>query len=369
YLLVLSRWFGWLKAQGINEAIIDEAGQVFKKTKSNDGLSIKPESLKLIAEYIDEINAYKKKSASIKYYLKQFFGYMGENSLELNKIRPVDVYNFQSSLMSEVKCGKSRFSTSSVRKVINAANNFFKYLKKKSIVYSNPFYAVRLVKQAKSLPRNILKENEMSMLLGELSSFMKCSNLNEQKALYKAHVIAEVLYSTGARIGEALRMKVSDIDLSRGVVKIKDTKANYERFGILNEYAVNVLRIYIENLRQDLKHENNCNDNELLFYSGVKLDSWFNKTVGKVSLKLALGGFKSHNIRHAVGFHLLRSGCDIRFIQEILGHKKLSSTQIYTKVDKEDLRGVLDKFHPRQVEALNQGESDEELKNALALIS
>ena len=74
---------------------------------------------------------------------------------------------------------------------------------------------------------------------------------------------------------------------------------------------------------------------------------WLNTFLNKESERLGFGKFSSHNFRHAVGYHLLKNGCDIRHIQSILGHKKLSSTQIYTKVDKEDLRGVIDKYHPR----------------------
>ena len=73
-----------------------------------------------------------------------------------------------------------------------------------------------------------------------------------------------------------------------------------------------------------------------------------NNFLNKESEKLGLGHFSSHNFRHALGYHLLRSGCDIRYIQGILGHKELNTTQIYTKVDKDDLKEVLEQYHPRQ---------------------
>jgi site-specific recombinase XerD len=60
------------------------------------------------------------------------------------------------------------------------------------------------------------------------------------------------------------------------------------------------------------------------------------------------GEYTTHFFRHSVGYHLLKAGCDIRYIQEILGHERLRSTEVYTKVDKEDLLGVIDKYHPRQ---------------------
>ena len=64
----------------------------------------------------------------------------------------------------------------------------------------------------------------------------------------------------------------------------------------------------------------------------------------------------THHFRHAVGFHLLRAGCDIRYIKEILGHEELGTTQIYTKVDKLDLKKVIDEFHPRKLHHDHEGE-------------
>jgi site-specific recombinase XerD len=67
-----------------------------------------------------------------------------------------------------------------------------------------------------------------------------------------------------------------------------------------------------------------------------------------LAAELDLPEFTSHGFRHCVGYHLLRAGCQVRYIQEILGHEHIQSTEVYTKIDKENLKAVLDQYHPRR---------------------
>ena len=90
-------------------------------------------------------------------------------------------------------------------------------------------------------------------------------------------------------------------------------------------------------------------DTEYVF--GLRTDSLklkTNRALAEISGRLGYKKLTTHSFRHSVGFHLLRAGCDIRYIQEILGHKKLATTEVYTKIEKDDLKRVLDKYHPRQ---------------------
>ena len=81
---------------------------------------------------------------------------------------------------------------------------------------------------------------------------------------------------------------------------------------------------------------------------GERLGVVLSCVLEKVCTKLKLPKLTAHSFRHSFGYHLLKAGCDIRYIQELLGHKRLFTTQIYIKVDKEDLRKVLDRHHPRK---------------------
>jgi integrase/recombinase XerC len=166
---------------------------------------------------------------------------------------------------------------------------------------------------------------------------------------YRMHVIAELMYSTGLRVSEVAGLKPSDVDFARSVVNVRDGKGGYARVAFLNEYAREVLRLYAEKMRLLVMNELNRNRSEYLFGAGWKnFKRTVNRYLAAASRKLALPALTSHSFRHALGYHLLRAGCNIRHIQEILGHRRLKNTEVYTKVDKEDLRKVLDNCHPRQ---------------------
>ncbi|MBN2900148.1 MAG: tyrosine-type recombinase/integrase, partial [Clostridia bacterium] len=104
--------------------------------------------------------------------------------------------------------------------------------------------------------------------------------------------------------------------------------------------------IYVEEMK-DLVLEKPGRPDYLFGVKATTLVISLGKSLKEVSEKLGLPVTTSHGFRHAVGYHFLRAGCDIRFIQEILGHEHITSTEIYTKVDKKDLKKVLDKYHPR----------------------
>ncbi len=164
----------------------------------------------------------------------------------------------------------------------------------------------------------------------------------------KLIIICELLYSTGLRISEAVALKTEDIDLIRGTVSVIGGKGGFNRTALLNDYARIILSIYINEIRPLILTE--WHDDSLLFgtVSWGRFGKFVNEGLKEYSTELKLPAIRSHGFRHALGYHLLRSGCPIRSIQEILGHKALKNTEIYTRVDKEDLKGVLDRFHPRK---------------------
>ena len=188
-----------------------------------------------------------------------------------------------------------------------------------------------------------------------LKEFHKGRDLIERRNLYKAQVIAELMYSTGARVSEIANIRPNDVDFTRGVIRITDRKSRQYRDVIVNEYASKILYVYMHQMRDYVLFGKNNADMNLLFGSRINLSVWLNIILKEACGKLNFPAMTSHHFRHAVGFHLLRAGCDIRHIQEILGHRALSSTQIYTKVDKEDLKNIIDRYHPRALRK-NHGE-------------
>jgi len=194
-----------------------------------------------------------------------------------------------------------------------------------------------------------LKENEMQQLLAELAGYNEEDHLARMITRYRTHVIAELQYSTGMRISEVARLKVDDVDCKQGIVHIKG-KGQREQTGFLNSYACRILSIYKERMRSLLFSELNDKNGDLLF--GITMQGLcevVNATLNKIAVRCGYKGFTSHKFRHCMGYHLLRAGCNIRYIQQLLGHKQLKTTEIYTKVDKESLKAVLEHCHPRKI--------------------
>jgi site-specific recombinase XerD len=305
----------------------------------------------LIAEYLKEHVASGGSAKNPKYALKIFFAYLEEQGMNPFYFSVREANEFQRSLVTKTDDdGRITFTRASVLNLVGAVQSFYDYVKKRKMIGSNPFRAVKKVKRSKALPRNILNEQDMNTFLTHLRQFWKGENLHERKKLYKAHVVAELMYSTGARINEVMKLRVSDIDFTRNMARLIDSKTGKARDGIVNEYAAAVLRVYIDTMRECVL--SGKGDPRLLFGAKTNLKIFLNGFLNAESVRLGLGKFTTHHFRHAVGFHLLRAGCDIRYIKEILGHEDLGTTQVYTKVDKLDLKNVIDAFHPRKVTSI-----------------
>jgi site-specific recombinase XerD len=304
----------------------------------------------LISEFIEELKQSGRSYANHRLALRIYAPYLKERELNVLHVKLKDAEEFQMYLCTlEKENGETRYVKKSVIGLTGCVSSFYAWLKRKKLVAENPFCGVLRVRATKELPKDIPKEEELESLLCSLRNFSRGKNLIERRALYKAHVIAELMYSTGMRINELEALRTGDVDLERNTVRIIDRKSRQERVCLLNEYAAKVLRIYIERMKEDVLFGHNGGSKDLLFGAKAHIQMWFNALLKAEAGKLSMKRFTSHYFRHALGCHLLRAGCDIRVVQELLGHKLISSTQTYTKVEKEDLRSVLDRFHPRSL--------------------
>ena len=218
---------------------------------------------------------------------------------------------------------------------------FYKTLADDGLVFQNPFHGLRHIKREQRLPRTVPTEAEMADYLARLRAFDTRPTTRERRNWYRLHVIAELLYATGMRLGELAMLRPSDFDFDAKTVSIRSGKGGVARTAYLNDYAASVVRFYITQMRDVVNH---CHESDNLF--GVACARNLDEALNPYFK--ALGGFTSHSFRHAVGTHLLRRGCDLRYIQIILGHDDLKSTALYTRVSKEELRDQLDSFHPRK---------------------
>ena len=169
---------------------------------------------------------------------------------------------------------------------------------------------------------------------------------------YRDHILFLFLYSTGARISEALSLNVSDIDFQNRRALIKG-KGNKQRFLFLPRSSISQIQEYIKERDRYLRSINKID--ETAFFvgkSGNRLPfssshSIFDKASKKVSFTKS---FTPHTLRHSFATHLLDNGADIRFVQSLLGHESISTTQIYTHVSKARLQKVYEGAHPHAKE-------------------
>jgi site-specific recombinase XerD len=311
---------------------------------------------KLMKEYILELRTTGRNSSNPYLSLKLFLEYLKARELDLLSVRLKDAEDFQIYLSTMENKERLRYGKKTVINIVGNVRMFYASLKRKNIASVNPFNGITRIRANKELPKDIPREEELEKLLESLRDFGRGNNLVERRSLYKAHVIAELMYSTGMRMSELESLRVEDIDFTRSTVKVKDCKTKTERLCVLNEYASKILEIYVKQMREYVIFGKNGGDGNLLFGARKNVQIWFNKQIKTEAFNLGMKRITSHYFRHAVGCYFLKAGCDIRVIQEILGHKELSSTQIYTKVDKENLKSVIDNFHPRQLKRRNADE-------------
>jgi len=279
----------------------------------------------------------------MKKNVKKLIEYLDEKGLSFSDVRLAQAQGFQGWLI-----GQKRYTAGSIINFIKCAKTFFDYLKKSGTAQTNPFHEIRRIRQEKKLPRNILKANEMNRLLAAMRDFGAHAGIGKKRLQYRMHVLAEFLYSTACRISEAASVRLDDIDFDRGVVEVTDAKSGHKRIVFLNDFAKEVLRLFVTEMRDEVLTGSN-NRNLLFGTDGPRLCLVLNRTLSGVTKSGHLPAMTSHGFRHAVGYHLLRAGCGIRQIQEILGHRAIRNTEVYTKVDKDDLKEVIDRFHPRAV--------------------
>lgn len=305
--------------------------------------------LEIQKQFMDYIKKTCKSKEYLSYSMKLFYGYLTETDIDYSCLSVKQAQDFQSWLMALTKKdGTVRYSSASVINVVNTTKRFYEYLKDTGCVYSNPFYQIKKVHKKKELPKDIHDEESVCKILICLKEFWKGKNLQEKKDFYRTHIIAELMYSTGLTIGEVKRLVSSDIDFTRNVIIIKDGFRGVDRECVLNEYASGVLKIYVKKMRHYLYASPNYNGaRHLLFCSGTQLKKFVNTTLARAAKRIKAKPFTTKDFKHSLALHLVKAGCDARYVQEIVGHGRLNTTQKYVRIEKEELRNVLDKFHPR----------------------
>lgn len=235
--------------------------------------------------------------------------------------------------LAELKARENSKKTA-VRKLA-AIRSFFKFLVKEKYVSSNPAESVFTPKLDKKLPVFLDVATAAALVTSPASS---------ERGGLRDRAILEVLYSTGARVSELVGLNIDDVDLIGGAAKLRG-KGRKERMALLGGEAQRALRAYMEERNPARK----VSGAVFLNKGGTRItDRSVRRMVEKYVKQLSIRQKVSpHSIRHSFATHLLNNGADLRSVQELLGHKNLSTTQIYTHMGDQRIKEIYFSAHPR----------------------
>jgi site-specific recombinase XerD len=260
-----------------------------------------------------------------------------------------DVLRFKKEAGERLGKTGQAVTSGTIHNYLHCGRILFDYLVQTGRRKTNPFREVGYPRQTEHLSRNVLTAAQMNKLLETLAGFSGIPQRRRRLERYRLHVMAEFLYATGLRMAEAAGLIEENLDLERRMVYVPEGKGGVPRTAFLTGYAADVMREYLRAGRDALEAGQGQGRNGTLFGAcHDRLKIFLTRELNKIWTALELPVISSHGFRHSLGTHLLRAGCDMRHIQVILGHERLGTTQVYTRVDKEDLKNSLDKFHPRQ---------------------
>ncbi len=234
--------------------------------------------------------------------------------------------------------GEERLAATSVNRRLSALRGLCNFLTQQGHVEHNPAEAVRSVKVPRRLPETLFEEEMEQVLQIDREDFAGIRN----------RVLLEVLYSAGARISEVCNANVDDLLFRRRALLVHG-KGSRDRFVFLGEKAFSVLKEYLP-YRSAFLQRRGLHQSKALFINlrGGRLSP--RGAAGLISQRINDAGLQKHitphGFRHSFATHILNHGADIRIVQELLGHSRLSTTQVYTHVGMERLQHVYRQAHP-----------------------
>ncbi len=228
---------------------------------------------------------------------------------------------------------------SSQARVLSGVKSFYKYLLLDDIIKSDPSELLESPKKQRKLPVT-LSYNEIEKLLAAIDLSKTEGPRNK--------AIIEVFYSCGLRVSELTELKLSNLYLDIEFIKVLG-KGTKERLVPIGGEAINALKIWIEQVRVHVPVKKGEEDLVFLNRRGSRLTRVYIFML--IKQLAALAGIKKaispHTLRHSFATHLVEGGADLRAVQEMLGHESITTTEIYTHLDREYLKEVITSFHPR----------------------
>jgi integrase/recombinase XerD len=223
-------------------------------------------------------------------------------------------------------------------RIISGLRSFFKYCLQEQIITNSPAMLLESPKLKRSLPDVLSFE--------EISAMINCIDLSKSEG-GRNKAIIETLYSCGLRVTEAVNLRISCLHLDLGFIRVIG-KGDKERLIPIGTDAAKYIEIYKNDIRIHLSIKPGNEDILFLNRRGAKLSRVMIFLIIKELARLAeiKKTISPHTLRHSFATHLVEGGADLRAVQEMLGHESITTTEIYTHLDREYLRSTLQQFHP-----------------------
>ena len=269
--------------------------------------------------------------------LQQFGQFLDRGSINPLQITPVQLTAFVSELAG-ADHGGSGVAPATLQRKVACLRSFYRYLRRERMIDHDPSAELRGPRSRARLPQ-VLSRDEVARLLAQPTG--------ASPSAIRDRALLEVMYACGLRASEAITIKLSDLDLDAGILRARGKGAK-ERIVPIGSKAIASLRLYLERTRPRLV---GLRDEPRVFVNlrGAPLSrQGLYKIVQRHAASAGLAQRMSpHTLRHSFATHLLAGGCDLRSLQEMLGHADIATTQIYTHLSPDRLRDVYFDAHPR----------------------
>jgi integrase/recombinase XerD len=270
--------------------------------------------------------------------LLQYGRFLEEHDADALSAGPTDVSEFLAELATGN--GGPACSASTIHRKAACLRSFYKHLRREELVTDDPTAALSAPRRARKLPQ-VLNYAEIKRLLA--------APRGAEPTALRDRALLEVMYACGLRASETIGLEVSEVDLGHGFLRAHG-KGSKERLVPLGSKAVAAVRSYLRGGRPKLVGEASEPKLFVNFRGGPLTRQGLYKIVQRNARAAGLDGRMSpHTLRHSFATHLLAGGCDLRAVQEMLGHADISTTQMYTHLSGEQLKKVYFRAHPRAV--------------------
>ncbi|WP_066462999.1 site-specific tyrosine recombinase XerD [Sanguibacter suarezii] len=306
-----------------------------------------PTTARALQEYLDHLTIERGRSANtVAAYrrdLSRYIAYLDSLELALDAVTTQVVEDYV-VVVRTGSDGGAPLAAGSAARSLAALRGWHGFLVDEGHATHNPAHGIRPPAQGKRLPKAISTH--------EVERLLEAAGTGDGPGPLRDRALLELLYSTGARISEAVNLDVDDLDLTPGTAAVRlFGKGSKERVVPVGSYAVVALDAYMVRARPELAGAGRGTPAVFLNTRGARLSRQSAWAILRASAELAglpeSAHVSPHTLRHSFATHLLSGGADVRVVQELLGHASVTTTQIYTMVTADAMREVYVQSHPR----------------------